>query len=151
MSVKDRRVSARKEERGGDDSDQRTSKHGGQDATRLPAVADPRNPGVSRRVRRAGDARGKGTAYRGDMADDGMSPHEARQRATWGIGIALGMGVGVALGSALDNMGLGIALGIAIGVAFAAAFGRTRRESGDTDAGHDTDSGDDGSSGDEPR
>jgi hypothetical protein len=86
------------------------------------------------------------------MADDGMSPHEARQRATWGIGIALGMGVGVALGSALDNMGLGIALGIAIGVAFAVAFGRTRRgRPGDTDAGHDTDPGDDGSSAGEPR
>jgi hypothetical protein len=72
------------------------------------------------------------------MADDGMSPHEARQRATWGIGIALGMGVGVALGSALDNMGVGIALGIAIGVAFAVAFGRTGRgESGGADADDD--------------
>ena len=70
------------------------------------------------------------------MADDGMSPHEARQRMSWGIGIALGMGVGVALGSALNNMGLGIALGIAIGVGSAVAFGRTRRgDSGETDAG----------------
>ena len=59
-----------------------------------------------------------------------MSPHEARQRANWGIGIALGMGVGVAMGAALQNMGVGIALGIAIGVAFALAFGRTATAGG---------------------
>lgn len=136
----------------------------------IPGVADSRNPGVSRDllcgvrlawggqvsrrnlsladsaggVRRAGDAHRSGAAYRGGMADDGMSPHEARQRATWGIGIALGMGVGVALGSALDNMGLGIALGVAIGAGFAVTFGRTGGpKPDDADAGDDTTDGGD--------
>jgi hypothetical protein len=61
------------------------------------------------------------------MADDRMSGNEARQRISWGVGIALGMGVGVAMGSALDNMGVGICIGIAIGVAFAVAFGMPRK------------------------
>ncbi len=61
------------------------------------------------------------------MADDRMSGNEARQRMSWGVGIALGMGVGVAMGSALGNMGVGICLGIAIGVGFAVAFGMPRK------------------------
>ena len=57
------------------------------------------------------------------MADDGMSGDEARQRMSWGVGIALGMGVGVAMGVALGNIGMGIGIGLAIGIAFSAAFG----------------------------
>ncbi|GAB3632680.1 hypothetical protein GCM10027421_20330 [Microbacterium shaanxiense] len=61
------------------------------------------------------------------MPDERMSGHEARQRMTWGAGIAIGMGVGVALGAALDDMGRGITLGIAIGVAFAVVMAMVGR------------------------
>jgi len=72
------------------------------------------------------------------MADNDMSSSEARQRLSWGVGIAIGMGVGVAMGSALDNMALGIAFGIAIGVVFAIAIrasGRRKPPSDDAAAG----------------
>ncbi|WP_460802051.1 hypothetical protein [Microbacterium sp. GXF6406] len=71
------------------------------------------------------------------MADHDMSSSEARQRATWGIGIALGMVVGVAMGSALDNMGVGIAIGIAVGLVVAIGImqiGRRRHPGAPEDA-----------------
>lgn len=84
------------------------------------------------------------------MADNDMSGSEARQRLSWGAGIAIGMGVGVAMGSALDNMALGIAFGIAIGVVFAIAIGSVGRRKPRKDDGPggvrpgDDDSGSDG-------
>ena len=101
----------------------------------LPGRVARRNRRACRDIRRAADAVTAATTYREVMADHDMSRREARQRASWGIGIALGMGVGVAMGSALDNMGMGIAIGIAIGIAFALAFGASgRRKPGDGSA-----------------
>jgi len=56
------------------------------------------------------------------MTDNGMSTHEARQRMTWGAGIALGMVVGVGSGVTFDNGAIGIACGVASGVVVAVAL-----------------------------
>lgn len=83
------------------------------------------------------------------MGDERMSGHEARQRMSWGAGIAIGMATGVALGSALGNMGAGIAIGIAVGVVLVLAFGAAgRRRSAGDDPGRSGET--DGPDGDEP-
>ncbi|MGO1850030.1 MAG: hypothetical protein ACTIKQ_07890 [Microbacterium sp.] len=73
------------------------------------------------------------------MADNDMSRGEARQRLSWGAGIAIGMGIGVAMGSVFENMAIGIAIGVAVGVLFAIVFGaagrrKPRQGQGDPDA-----------------
>lgn len=95
-------------------------------------------PGRVANVHPPKDAAAPAVSYGGGMADE-MSGHEARQRLSWGAGIAIGMGVGVAMGSALDNMGLGIAIGIAIGVVFAIVIGSAgrKRKPGAGDAADD--------------
>lgn len=67
-----------------------------------------------------------------------MSGHEARQRISWGVGIALGMGVGVALGVAMDNVAVGAVLGVVVGVVvafFMGGWGTRRPKDGGGAAG----------------
>lgn len=85
------------------------------------------------------------------MADNDMSRGEARQRLSWGAGIAIGMGIGVAMGSVFENMAIGIAIGVAVGVLFAVVFGATGRRKprgGVTDVGPEPDNPDASGQGD---